>query len=320
MAKPIATSRGRAGAFIAGFLLTPEFLQTSPVTLANFFSQRHLISDMNRITKKIDNAVDSTPPSEIATADFSIDEQGLSRFLGNKKYIPAAYMETINHMVDAGLIAQDAATGYSNFFCEKIKARADLQTALALSDDPLLRHSMASRNLDFGAVFGTFFFGFSKPVPDGYFLSKGGVSFESVRAAYPSIYTLCYLGQVLDDMRDILVDLEDEIKNNVINPNIFLANAMSTSQGVAEMHSFYNDVALLPHAIDAAQFPASLRESFDTMSQIFSESVTRVDGAITRAILETFWVNSHLQGFKGATHPDIIEGRKAHEARYEAFK
>lgn len=320
MAKPISTSGGRAKAFIAGFLLSPDFVTTSPLTLANFYRHRHLVSAMERITKKIDDAVDTAPPREVLAADFSADENGVSRFLGNRKYVPAAYMATIGRMVDAKLIPRDAAIGYSNFFCETIKNRAGVQVELEASRDPLLRQTMAFKNVNFAALFGTFFFGLSNPVPEGHFTAAGGVNCETVRGAYPNIYRVCKGGQMIDDMRDVLLDLKDEMDKDTITPNIFLARAMATEEGAAEMRAFYRKVASSsPEPIPLTRCPQSLRESFDTIGGVFSDEAGKVKGAITRAILESFWCNSIRQGFMGPSHPEVTKGRKAHEARYESY-
>lgn len=320
MARPISTSGGRAKAFIAGFLLSPDFITTSPLTLANFYRHRDLVSAMERITKKIDDAVDTVPPSDVLAADFSMDEKGVSRFLSNRKYVPAAYMATIDRMVDAKLIPRDAATGYSNFFCETIKNRAGVQVELEKSCDPLLRQTMAFKNVNFAALFGTFFFGLSKPVADGHFTAAGGVNCATVREAYPNIYTVCMKGQYIDDLRDVLVDLQDEVEKDTITPNIFLARAMATEGGAAEMRAFHRKMASSPDPVSAAQCPPSLRESFDAVGDVFFDAVAKVDGAITRAILESFWQNSMRQGFMGPSHPEVVKGRKAHEARYESYR
>lgn len=258
-----------------------------------------MVYNLVKITEQIDDAVDSTPPAKVASADFSIGQNGVCRFLENRDYVPAEYLENLNKLVNVGVITNDAAIGYSNLFCLMLKDRANVQVELEKDSSPELRLAMAKKNLEFASVFGCLFFGLSKPMAEGYFAARGGVTFDSVREAYPNVYVINALGQMLDDMRDLMIDLNEEVETSAVSPNIFLANAMTTPDANAEILTFQRNV--FSSGVDqvyAAQLPAPLRRSFDIVGAEFSNRVENVQSAISRAVLGTFWRNTSTEGFK----------------------
>ncbi len=307
MAKPIATKGWRSAAFVSSYLLSPDFFPLPVSTFSTFWGNRQMVYNLAKITKEIDDAVDGMPPSKVAAEDFSIGPNGLCRFLENTNYVPTAYMENMNRLVDVGVITKDASIGYSNLFCLMIKDRADVQVALEKTASPEVRLAMATNNLRFASVFGCLFFGLSKPMAEGYFAERGGVTFDSVREAYPNIYTINALGQMLDDMRDVIIDLNEEVETLTVSPNIFLANAMTTPDARAEILSFQRDVSLSgAKEVHMGDLPRPLKKSFDTVGAQFANGVDEVRSAVSRVILGTFWRNTSSEGFKTSAALQLV--------------
>ncbi len=320
LAWPIARPGYRGATFAATFMMSPDFLSFQRTPLLSFMKARELVLDMTKITKKIDDAIDTEDPKVIAAADFLKDDDGVCNFLKNRKYVPACFLQTMDLLSGHGLISKDVGIGYSNLFCEMVHDRAKIQCQLAENPDPDIRLDMAQKNLEFASIFGCFFFGMIKPL-------KADISHPTeirpsmVKSAYPDIYSINALGQILDDLRDIMIDWDDEATHNRVSPNIFLAHALQTPEDYNSLHLLQAQIRR--HKIESIQpkhFPDSLKNSFSGVGELFFAHASHVSGWMSRTIVESFWYNTAAEGINTSFHERVRSRDRIEAARYDSYK
>lgn len=320
LAWPMAKAEFRGLTYGLSLALTIDARTVKPSSFVNVYKNRSVVGSLMMLTDAIDDAVDGVHPSLLAGADFSHDDEGMCRFLHDRRFVPADYIPCLKSMAEAGLISLENAKGYSNLFCHMLRDRAEWQLKVEKGHLHHDRMQMVEGNLSFAGAFGCMFFGLLKPFTDEKMFLSGVDAQDMLSSAYPDVYALTRTTQYLDDLRDIMIDLVEEIELGVISPNVILSHALQTTKDYKDLYRFgreNKDRDVVP----IEQTPFKLQEAIAKTGEAFQEEAMTVQSASLRAILSSFWRNTLKEGLKTMNHPEVarkhaIESQRASELNW----
>ena len=315
LAWPIAHAGFRGMTFAAAFASSSDFHPLTHSGIAPFVTAFGDVRRLIKICDVIDDQVDNADPEIAAAADFSRDQDGVSRFLHDTRFVPAQYISVLRNLHDKGVVDFDVAIGYSNAFCDFVKHRAGMQANFAASGYTLEeRKEMMEENINFAGLFGSFFFGLVQPPSSPL---NEGVSHESVSRAYPEVYQINRLGQMLDDLRDLLIDIHDEMKTGHVSPNAIMASA----RGIQDSHEIlrFMETRKNSRSVAVTALPNSLQEGVRDIQDRFFSDVSSIHSRTARNILESFWRNTVREEIATLNHPRVLKKLAAEAAMSQSF-
>lgn len=309
LAWPIAHAGFRALTFASAYATSSDFHPVTQSGLRPFFSGIKDARQLIKITDVIDDNIDNTDIEVLTKADFSLDENGANRFLRDQRYVPQAFWSTLELLDAKGIVEYDVAIGYSNIFCDYVRERAERQMSLETSPDTGLRRHMADANIDFAGLFGSFFFGLVQPPQRSL---RDSVSYGTVKSAYPEVFEINRAGQILDDLRDLILDIEDEAKGGQVSPNIILSRVPDVDRMRVKEFSV---MATGRTSIPVSEMPVPLQKAVNIVEREFGEIVQNIHSRLSRNIMESFWRNTIAEDIPTSQHPHVIK-KMAIEAQF----
>lgn len=313
LAWPIATAGWRGKTFAMAYALSSDFNPLQVGALASFWNSRHIVGRLMRAIDKIDDRVDAADPHVVSLADFSRDENGVSNFLHDRRFVPREYLSLCKKLDEAGVVPYDESIAYSNIFCDLLQERAFHQLIIQKGHDVGLREDIMQGNLTLASVYGCYVFGMINRTKEA---ASKEISIENLQKIYPEIYHINHSAQMLDDLRDIMIDLEDEVKTGVVSPNAILSRALLTHSNREEIYGFVRE-GQEREEFPANTIPAGLKNGIASVGRDFYVDMLHVRSAGSRAILESFWRNTAAETIKTSRHPEVQRKARIEAAGYE---
>lgn len=315
LARPTTHGAFRYATFALAYAASSDFHPFSGRTIIPFLSAFGDVRRLVKMANAIDDAVDTAPLCEIASADFSRDENGVCNFLRDTRYVPAEFLPTLKSLHSKKALDHSIGIGFSNLFCDCIRERVVQQISLQERPNKDERLSMARNNLHFAGAFGSFFFTIVQPPRVSF---RDGISHHVVKQAYPEIYQLSLAGQMLDDLSDLMIDIDDEVQSGRTSPNIILGSVQGgvEREALVEIASTFKSDRNIPLTI----MPWGLRTAVAEVGEQFSQTISSVKSPLSRNILESFWRNTQADGLPTVDHPRIVKKRSEDAKALRTFE
>ncbi|HEY8963288.1 MAG TPA: hypothetical protein VIN59_02370 [Alphaproteobacteria bacterium] len=322
LAYPMATAGLRFKTYGAAVVLSPEVLRHGlqiAGRLSRVFNAKADIGHLITLTEHIDDMVDAAYPAEILQAGATGLGDIPSPFLFNEKFVDPIYFSTLQRLHFGGIVPGHVSVNFSNLFADLCREKADMQMRYADGDDHVTRIDIAKNNLELSGVFTTFFYSFLSP-SQKLIDQKTPITKHDVAAAYPQMYRLNYTMQYIDDLRDIMIDLADEVRTGCPTSNIVLAYGMphNTARHIV-MKSWSEKLSKMDN-VRISDLPIVLQSGIKAAGIQAMQEIGSLEGVMTRGILGSFWRNTLREGFMTPNHQTYQENLTHNQTKYLALK
>ncbi len=287
-----------------GIHLVSAFARTAKSALS-----AQSLHDYTTSVSMIDDFLDTTPGEVIlSTGKEAVQGPDFCDFLQMSDLNPDIYMKALNNLIDLGMIDKMPAVAFSNIFAMLALRRAQQEIEVRSTQAPEGRMQLFETNKLLSQVYAVFVFrcmNRQKTLPtDSVYLTP-----QEALQPFPEITKLAGLMQVVDDIRDLLIDLEAEIKTGVISPNAIAAfmplkaSLSSVSEANDDVRRFIEQRSTFCDAIPIYESPDVIRHAFNGMHQQFMAGCAQISNTLSRSILCAMYRNTLAEGLKSSAHP-----------------
>ena len=327
----LADNKGARTTFAAALYLTGDTLKNgaslyhiSKQTMA-MLENRKLMSNLFHVIGVIDDIVDGMTPQERLAAGAAIEGNTPCEFLNNQDVCVPAYHRLIQKIADIGLLSYEEEVAFSNLYAVLIHEGAKAELDFLESPSPQNRQKINDANLKLAEIIGIHVM--QHCVRDKEITSRArasGLSYDDAMQLFPRAGQLSRLAEVIDDLRDVFIDLLREKQTGIISPNTILTKLYEKGSGYApngklqrEMHDFLMRHMNDPHSIPYEIYPEPLKRAINAVQdEFFTEAYTL--NPIHRDVMITWWRVAQDQGLFSPAHPDVMEAQAEDCIRLEA--
>lgn len=282
-------------------------------------ANRHLMKSLFHLINEIDDIVDGMSADErLAVGDAHVGNT-MSPFLMNEDVCVPAYHEVIKKIGESGLMSYEEEVAFSNLYAVLIREGARAEKQHLLTRSVRSREGVAEANLRLAEVVGVHVLQHGVANPEVQSLSKGrGLFYGDIPRIFPEAATLSRLAEMIDDMGDVFIDLESEIKTGIIAPNTVLCKLhargdLYVPEGKLnpEIAAFYERHKNDPSTILFHQYPEVLQEAIRDLQDDFVTKAATLNPR-HREFVTLWWDVTVEDGLRSAAHPDVVFKAQRH--------
>lgn len=329
--KPLATHGVRARLFAASAFLSGDF--RAPCNkLGSIFNAVSLaperlkhLKTLIMAAKKIDDTVDAMKPDDILSAGEAPLGTAISPFINNKNVCPPAYLQALEKLIEMGAISADEGISVSNYLAAQIRRRAEAEIRFNVTLNPSEREIMTETNMRLSAAYASFLFrcllGNQKEV-----VIHSDADYDVLTERYPQLTIVLRLGQMVEDLRDLLIDMSAELQHSIRSPNWIITHAVNDGNYLnadGAMHtplaSFVAEFEKVRQPASFKQLPVSLQRTIERAYTEYAQTLSPVCSPLLRTFFHSFWRNSLSQGFHPANSNYMQVKMNIHAAHAQAL-
>ena len=317
LAFPVATTGLRGVTFLSTMLLNTDLFRhmgriagtfNGLARTVRYFRPAH---DFSIAVNMIDDRMDTTPPEWLLQLPAPQHGTVPSAFLTDPQTIPREFTFALNALIEQGIAPRDAAIAYCNILAIHSRQRAVWDKAFRENPTPDNRQRMADENTAITEAYTIFFM---RCLTGNWQKSTdySVLTYHDVVREMPETALISGIGQVTDDLRDFLVDMEGEFIDGIPTPN-WLACQMGEESRTDEMRQYV--------ARQSGKFvadtnpPIFVQDAIQSGLPKLATLIDQLPRAGQRATMWAFINNTLKEGFKSSFHPDVIDKdiRRANE-------
>ncbi len=286
---------------------------------SKMIANRHLMKSLFHLINEIDDIVDGMSADErLAAGDADVGNT-MSQFLMNEDVCVPAYHETIKKIGESGLVSYEEEVAFSNLYAVLIREGARAEKQHLLTGSVRSREGVTEANLRLAEVVGVHVLQHGVANPEVQSLSKErGLLYGDIPRIFPDAAALSRLAEMIDDMGDVFVDLENEIKTGIIAPNTVLCklhargNLYDNDGNLnPEMAAFYERHKNDRETILFHQYPEILQEAMGDLGDDFMSRAATLSPR-HRDFLTLWWDVTVEDGLRSTVHPDVVFKAQRH--------
>jgi hypothetical protein len=317
MAGSFARAPTRKLAFMATLFLTPEYLRQRGSLVAAFsrtaYAVKHLdaVTDFTESVNRIDDVIDTMPGRDITKLGQVERGTRLCDFLKNSKLDPDDYLGKLEKLIALGLTDRGTAIAFSNLYAEKLYARGALEPIARNATLFKTREQMAAHNIAVTQLYAVFIYRCFNKCRDDY-KDADSLTYDTALHPYPNIAKIALLGQVMDDLRDLFIDMKSEMDTGIAAPNFVMAQLSAhghlgdkngrLNPDLRRFVAWSGERAVIPHQ----EWPLSIQSCVEkSVIPIFEANARGVKSAPSRAILRSYLHNTIFEGMRTHHHSEM---------------
>lgn len=312
---PVATTGLRGMTFMASLFLSRDFTANKGA-LCNAFSQaghtlRHFtaLHDFTTAVNMIDDRMDHNDPSWILRAGEAHYGLTPSPLFLSTATCPREFTFAFNAIVNEGLTDRNNAMAHNNILAVHTHKKAQIDAAFRQAPTRDLREKLTEENFIITESYASFVFRClaHSMIPQE---DLNHLTHADVVEKLPEIARISRVGQIMDDIRDLLIDLEIELFDGVPTSN-WLALQMVKNGEFLDGRDRFNPV--MQYVLKrTARFeadtnpPAFVKDALERGRAEVDTLLEGVGSPASRAIQYAFFDNTVAEGLKSSLHNDVI--------------
>jgi hypothetical protein len=226
---------------------------------------------------EIDDRLDPLPFEELKSLGEIRQGSEMSPFVANPKVVSEENWRQFKMLDTAGILPFPATVAFANALAEKVYA--EKEACHLAQDNPAGRLDAKERHLELSALCIAFMGAVLNPA-QGKAMARNAdaLSYDFVAAAMPNLVRYGTVLQIHDDLSDLLKDKREEEDNDVVSPNIVLAD-MAQGQAFGDLEDYY---ALKGGKMQAgefmgiAKFPAAVRDTWRRAVDVAMDAAAQI--------------------------------------------
>jgi hypothetical protein len=315
---PISKSGWRGLTFMAGLFLSGDYLKQRGSLVATFARTAQTLThygdihDFTSAVNRIDDILDSSFGEDILAAGKAEQAPDFCEFLKNPDICPASYFTCLDRLVDLGLTDKQTAIAFSNLFAVMMQTRAVHEIRARHNDAPESRLEMSRLTLGVTEAYTIFVYRCFNHFNHNY-NDLPNFDHRQATSPYPDVTRLARLGQIIDDIRDLIPDMQSEIETGIATPNWLAAQLASRDQltdkkGVLlpRIREFIDENKDRAEPVSIGEWPLPVYGCVESAENYFQREIKKIRGVASRCIITNYFYISVNEGLKSATHPDIV--------------
>ncbi len=265
---------------LAGWLMVIAVDYDDPKQLKDSLSSFRVLKEMRTSFNAIDDYLDNQSHEQLMAKEVSLGSKP-SPMLQEVMAVPGENL--FQKLVDSGLITMPELMAFGNLLCHSLKEEARQGYLFLQNHDVSHRLKMAELHLQVDCIYFGLIAHFFKKNP----LITAAVenlSFEDLKEAYPRVIMAARAEQILDDLKDWIVDFKEEEPGIKVSPNFFLAQmedaGIKPSEVIPQLkkkrRTLFRDL------------PIDLRNLFKDLKKDFKQEYPQLP-IYTRMTFDLFW-------------------------------
>lgn len=271
----------------------------------------------------LDNFVDEMPAgqrNELGAAKTGVMP---CEMLANLDKRVPSYMAAVEQIAAKGCTTKEEQMAFANLYALFIKEGAKAELDYQRSGNSSDRRRITEANLQLCEVLACNAVQYCFAVPAIIEkVGEGDLSFDDVRRTFPQVTRMGRLTEILDDMQDILIDAELEVKTGITSANSFICrvhellesyDAMTKDVLLKQFNSFVKINALNSDVVTENSFPIILKEAIKAEQEEFWKLSLEMSST-HRTFMRAWWSVYLEDGLRSSANPDIIKKEARHVA------
>lgn len=326
---PVSKTGLRGATFMASLFLSKDLTGNTDALKSAFTNAARTtlnfgaLHDLTTAVNMIDERMDSSEPDWIlnaGTPHYGITPSPIFR---NPEICPREFTLSFNRLVSLGMTDRLTGIAYNNILAvhshRKAKADKDFRASPSLPQ----RQALCEENLKITEAYTIYIYkcliGY---MPDHE--KTGHLSHQDAVGSMPEIAKIARLGQIFDDIRDLLIDMDVEKKCGVPTSNWL---ALKIAEDGNLLYAAHDDSCMsgyIRHREDTApettDIPEFVRTALNRGRKEIEELIGDIQSPLSRAILRAFIDNTINEGLKSSNHPDVLEKAKRRQTEVAALR